>query len=424
MGLMQGRWSCRRLVAGSSIARRAATDTAPLSTRDALAAASNAPSPLRATASRAALPERGLGASTLAAPHAPPPEAADGLASPAPDYPHVSVMLREVLAAFQPVALRVFLDGTLGAGGHSAALVAAHPEMRSLFGIDLDPTAHALAGPRIAAAAAGREEELAVRLLHGNYRDLHTLLSTLSGPRPRPDGILLDLGVSSMQIDTAERGFSFMRDGPLDMRMDPSASISAEELLNSWSEADLGRIIRDYGEEKLWKVVAKRLVQARELEPIRTTHQLAKAVGHTQIGGKLGRGGRGPGKGEGKGKGVHPATRTFQALRIAVNDELGKLEEALPYAIEALAPGGRLAVISFHSLEDRIVKHAFCRAIGKPTPEQEPLTYGPGKYDFLEALEASKVATLVTRKPSLPSDDECAANPRARSAKLRVLQKL
>lgn len=342
-----------------------------------------------------------------------PSAAAPALDPAAPSPPHVSVMLHEVLAAFQPVQLRTYLDCTLGAGGHAAALAAAHPEMTTLLGIDVDPTAHGLAGPHVA-AAVGAREGFQLRQLRGNYSDLRVLLSSVSSPPPRPDGILMDLGCSSMQFDTAERGFSFQRDGPLDMRMDPTAAMSAELLLNTASEAELGRILRDYGEEKLWRVVARRLVQAREQAPISTTLQLARAVGHTQIGGK----------GKGKGKGVHPATRTFQALRIAVNDELRRLEQALPDAIAALPPGGRLAVISFHSLEDRLVKHAFLRAAGRPTPEQEELTHGPGKFAFLEELEASRVAELVTRKPLLPGEQETAANPRARSAKLRVLQKL
>ncbi|GLC41334.1 hypothetical protein PLESTB_001074200 [Pleodorina starrii] len=341
-----------------------------------------------------------------------------GASAGAPAYPHVPVMLREVLDAFQPVAMHVYLDCTLGAGGHATEMVTAHPEMRTLLGIDLDPTAHAVAEPRIRAAAADRSPELTLQLLRGNYRDLKRLLGTVSSPPPRPNGILMDLGVSSMQVDTAERGFSFMRDGPLDMRMDPTAALSAEELLNTWSEAELGRIIRDYGEEKLWRVVARRLVQAREVEPIRTTQQLVKAVGQTQLVSKGGRGGRSG------GKGIHPATRTFQALRIAVNDELQKLEKALPDAIEALAPGGRLAVISFHSLEDRLVKHAFLRAAGRPTPEEESLVHGPDKFAYLDALEQRKVADLVTRKPLLPGEMETEANARARSAKLRVLQKL
>ncbi|GFR49883.1 hypothetical protein Agub_g11987 [Astrephomene gubernaculifera] len=175
-------------------------------------------------------------------------------------FPHVSVMLREVVDAFQPITLDTFLDCTLGAGGHSSAILAAHPEMRTLLGIDLDPTAHSLAEPRLRAAAGGREH-FSLHLLRGNYRDLKALLSTVSSPPPRPNGILMDLGVSSMQVDTAERGFSFIRDGPLDMRMDPKAALSAEEVLNTWSEAELARIIRDYGEEKLWKVVARRLVR-------------------------------------------------------------------------------------------------------------------------------------------------------------------
>ncbi|GIL81766.1 hypothetical protein Vretimale_1372 [Volvox reticuliferus] len=337
-------------------------------------------------------------------------------------YPHVPVMLREVLDAFKSVTMHVYLDCTLGAGGHAAAIASAHPEMRTLLGIDLDPTAHMVAEPRIraaiAAAATGHTTELDMQFMRGNYRDLKRLLATVSCPAPRPNGILMDLGVSSMQIDTAERGFSFMRDGPLDMRMDPNAALSAEEVLNSWSEADLARIIRDYGEEKMWRVVARRIVQAREVEPIRTTQQLVKAVGNTQL---LGRGTRAS---KGSGKGIHPATRTFQALRIAVNDELQKLEKALPDAIDALAPGGRLAVISFHSLEDRIVKHAFMRATGRPTPEEENLVNGPNKFAYLDLLEQRKVADLVARKPIVADASETEANVRARSAKLRLLQKI
>ncbi|GLI69858.1 hypothetical protein VaNZ11_014575, partial [Volvox africanus] len=328
-------------------------------------------------------------------------------------YPHVPVLLREVIDAFKPVAMHVYLDCTLGAGGHAAAMVSAHPEMRTLLGIDLDPTAHMVAEPRIraaaAAAATGRTTELDMHFMRGNYRDLKRLLATVGRPALRPNGILMDLGVSSMQIDTAERGFSFVRDGPLDMRMDPNAELSAEEVLNSWSEAELGRIIRDYGEEKMWRVVARRIIQAREVEPIRTTQQLVKAVGHTQLQG------RGTRASKESSKGIHPATRTFQALRIAVNDELQKLCKAVPDAIDALAPGGRLAVISFHSLEDRIVKHAFMRATGRPTPEEENLVTGPNKFAYLDLLEQRKIADLVARKPVVADASETEANVRARS---------
>ncbi|KAG2439914.1 hypothetical protein HYH02_010543 [Chlamydomonas schloesseri] len=388
--------------------RRAASSPSPAASTSASASIPSSPS----SAPAASSPTAAAAAAAAAAASASPP-AEEAAAYP---YPHVPVMLREVLDAFAPLAVSSYLDCTLGAGGHASEMVAAHPELRTVYGIDVDPTAHALAEPRIRAAAAGRQG-FELRLLRGNYRDLRPLLATVSSPPPQPSAILMDLGVSSMQIDTAERGFSFMREGPLDMRMDPSAALSAEEVLNTWSEAELGRIIRDYGEEKLWKVVARRLVQAREVEPIRTTTQLVRAVGQTQIGGKLGKGGKGA-------KGVHPATRTFQALRIAVNDELRRLEQALPDAIAALAPGGRLAVISFHSLEDRLVKHAFARATGRPTPEDEHRTYGADKFAFLDELEASRVAYLVTRKPVLPSGEETERNPRARSAKLRVLQKL
>lgn len=328
------------------------------------------------------------------------------------------VLLQEVLQHFLPVNMRLYLDCTLGAGGHAVEVAKAHLELHTLLGIDLDPTAHRIAGERLQGALQGRAG-VTTHLLRGNYSDLKPLLATVPGANlhGRVDGILMDLGVSSMQLDTADRGFSFLRDGPIDMRMDPSASTSAEEVLNTWSEAELGRIIRDYGEEKLWRVVARRIVAARESQPIRTTQQLASVIGQTQLS-------RGKGATQRQGRGIHPSTRTFQALRIVVNDELRKLEQALPDAISALAPGGRLAVISFHSLEDRLVKHAFLRAAGRPTPEDEHLTYGPDKFDYLDRLEASAVVKQVTRKPVEAGEEEMAVNPRARSAKLRVVEKL
>ena len=213
------------------------------------------------------------------------------------------------------------------------------------------------------------------------------------------------------QIDTAERGFSFLRDGPIDMRMDPTAKLSAEDVVNTWSEAELGRILRDYGEERRWKAAAKRMVLARALAPLRTTAQLVEAMA--------------PVLGMPGGKGIHPATRLFQALRIAVNGELAAVEAALPVAIDALAPGGRLAVISFHSLEDRIVKHLFRDAAGKAPPPDE----GPVRGWQAPPLRAGppppppRVA-LLTSKPVVADEEESRTNPRARSAKLRVIEKL
>jgi len=353
-------------------------------------------------------------------------DAGDG-PSTSGEAPHVPVLLNEVLDAFKPLNVKVYVDGTLGAGGHASAMLSAHPELAVLVGIDLDPTAHKLARARL--EGVGRSD-VTLHLMRGNYSEAERFLLGLppcstpsadaaatsdgSSLYGQVDAMLMDLGCSSMQLDTAERGFSFLRDGPIDMRMDPEARLSAEEIINTWSEPELGRIIRDYGEEKMWRQVARRIAAAREEEPIRMTSQLVQAIGYTQIKS----GGR-----KGGGKQIHPATRTFQALRIAVNDELGQLEQALPAAISALAPGGRLAVISFHSLEDRVVKHAFAKAAGKPTPEEEHLTYGPDKYQFLDELEARAVGTLVTRKPVMATDAEAAMNPRSRSAKLRVLER-
>jgi len=229
------------------------------------------------------------------------------------------------------------------------------------------------------------------------------------------DAALLDLGVSSMQIDTAERGFSFLRDGPLDMRMDPGATLSAEDVVNTWSETQLGALFRDYGEERHWKGIARRIADARDKAPIRTTRQLVAAVGgnHNPRSG----GGRGGGKGD---RGKHPATRVFQALRIAVNGELQSVARVLPAAMSSLAPGGRLAVITFHSLEDRIVKWAFRQAAGM-TPSDEAL---PSYCVPFSEQVGEPMVRILTKRPVLPSMEEQTVNPRSRSAKLRVVEKL
>ncbi|GFH24757.1 SET domain-containing protein, partial [Haematococcus lacustris] len=291
-------------------------------------------------------------------------------------------------------------------------------ELRVLVGIDQDPNSHSLAQVRLLPM---QRPGLTMHFMQGNYSQVGDLLRSLplpssaapTGPDSpggnssggsgssgqampagalwgRVDGMLLDLGVSSMQLDMAERGFSFMRDGPLDMRMDPASALTAEEVVNSWSEAELGRILRTYGEEKLWRQVAHRIVQARQEGPLRSTQQLAQAVGQTRVGGPRG------------SKGIHPATRAFQAIRIAVNDELGNLERAIPEAISCLASGGRLAVISFHSLEDRVVKKAFARAAGKTSSEDEHLAYRRHTLSYPDALEAGATAQLLTRSPLIP----------------------
>lgn len=335
--------------------------------------------------------------------------------------PHRPVLLDEVLEAFEPIQLRRFVDGTLGAGGHSRAVASAHGELERLYGFDRDFTAHDLAAknlatimdvhplvdptvgePSLPPSASG---PLVVPVL-SNFAALLPALQALDpAEEPNVDGILLDLGVSSMQLDTDERGFSFMRDGPLNMRMDGSDSGTAELGVNEWSEAKLGQTIRDYGEERHWKSIARRIVERRMERRITTTQELVRAIGGKNIPGKK-----------------HPATKTFQALRIAVNGELEAVEAVIPDAIELLRPGGRLAIITFHSLEDRLVKWAFRKAAGMRTREEEddPMT---AMLNMSEVAREKKVK-LVTRKPIKPSAEEMAANPRARSSKLRVIERL
>jgi 16S rRNA (cytosine1402-N4)-methyltransferase len=257
-------------------------------------------------------------------------------------------------------------------------------------------------------------------LVRSNFVDVTSALSTGCSPpvgRGTVNGALFDLGMSSMQVDTPQRGFSFLRDGPLDMRMDPDAPLTAEEVLNTWTEDDLGVMLRDYGEERKWRPIARRLCIERAKAPLRTTTQVAAAcaavIGH-------------PPRGRNSGPGIHPATRTFQALRIAVNAELRVIEQALPAMIDFLAPGGRLAVISFHSLEDRIVKHIFRDAAGKaPPPDDAPsIRWGRRDGGLPPPPPPPAVVRLVTSKPLIADDAEARVNPRARSAKLRVVEKL
>eukprot|EP00884_Botryococcus_braunii_P010207 jgi/Botrbrau1/19188/Bobra.0077s0094.1 len=214
--------------------------------------------------------------------------------------------------------------------------------------------------------------------------------------------------MSSMQVDSAERGFSFMREGPLDMRMGPSAGITAAEIVNTWPQEELGHLIRLCGEDKFWKRIASRIVARRQQAPLTTTQDLVATIGNPAAL-KL--------KRPDWTRGLHPATRTFQALRIRVNNELEVLEKALPQAISALAPGGRLGVISFHSLEDRIVKWAFARAAGK-TPAKER-AYISRRHLLPEQAKSQPIVKVLTKHPLRASDEEAARNPRARSAKLR-----
>lgn len=282
-----------------------------------------------------------------------------------------------------------YVDGTLGAGGHAWGILDASAPDGELLGLDVDPAAIALAAERLA-MFGGR-----VHIRHGSYAQLALHLASLGWDAV--DGILLDLGASSMQFDRAERGFSFQQDGPLDMRFDPGAGHSAAELVNELPETELARLLFEYGEERQSRRAARAIVAAR---PLRSTSQLAAVIANA-LGGRR--------------SGIHPATRSFQALRIAVNSELEALAEALPQAVAALKPGGRLAVISFHSLEDRQVKQYFRR-------ESRDCICPPGQPVCTCGHRAS--IRQLGRKPVQPGEEEVAANPRARSARLRVAQKL
>lgn len=300
---------------------------------------------------------------------------------------HIPVLLEPIMDALLP-AERV-IDGTLGAGGHSRAFL--ERGAGKLLGLDLDPQALALA--REALAPFGER----AHVVHASYATMHQEAARLGWENV--DSILLDLGVSSMQLDTAERGFAFRSEGPLDMRFDPGGSRqTAAELVNHLDEDELATIFYRYGEEPQGRRLARVVVKAR---PYATTRDLATAIEQAIP--------RHP-----KDK-IHPATRVFQALRIAVNDELGTVERALPEAIALLRPGGRLGVISFHSLEDRIVKDTFkLAATDCICPPQVPVCVCGHKASV----------RLVTRKPVIATDEEIAANPRSRSAKLRIVERL
>lgn len=306
-------------------------------------------------------------------------------------HPHVSVLFNEVMEAFHEINLEVFVDGTLGAGGHAEGLLKNHPEIKRYIGFDQDPQALEIAKQRLV-------EWPSLEVINKNFQHLDAELNKKG--LTKVDGLLLDLGVSSMQLDQPEKGFSFMRDGPLDMRMDPSNPLTAEVIVNTWTEKEIGQVLRDYGEEKQWRSAARAIVQARLSQPITTTLQLSETL-LPILGWKA-------------KKGINPLTLSFQGLRIAVNRELEVLEAVLPKAIERLRPGGRLAVISFHSLEDRIVKN-FLRFAADDKYD----TSGIGGV----FLDKEPTVDLVTRKPITASEEEIKTNPRSRSAKLRVVTK-
>lgn len=310
-----------------------------------------------------------------------------------PSYPHVSVLLNEVIASFQPCRIKTFVDGTLGAGGHAKALLEAHPEIELYLGIDQDSQALTLAAERL------KPWKDKVILRHGNFADFDYFLKELQ--ISQVDGILVDLGVSSMQLDQAARGFSFSKEGPLDMRMNLESDLTAADIVNHWSEQELGRIFRDYGEEKKWRIAARAIVVARQSKPIVTTTDLVKILQPVLV--------------RNFKKGINPLTLIFQGLRICVNKELDVLETFMSKAMNTLSQKGRLAVISFHSLEDRIVKKQM-----KLAASDKWDTSGIG------GMFRDKVPEVVetTRKPMMATDDETTVNPRSRSAKLRVVEKL
>lgn len=305
------------------------------------------------------------------------------------DSPHLPVLYKEIIHALQPKQGGRYVDGTLGAGGHARGILEACAPDGQLLGLDVDPQALAIARKNLA------PYEHLIHLAQASYTTLTTQLQQLGWSEV--DGIVLDLGASSMQFDTAERGFSFMQDAPLDMRFGPHATQTAADIVNSYPERELADLIYEFGEERDSRKIARAIVDKR---PLHTTRELVAAIEAVS---------------PRRGARVHPATRTFQALRIAVNDELSSIREALPQAVAALGSKGRLAVISFHSLEDRIVKEFF-------REQSKDLVNPP--YEQLYEVERKAIIKEVNRKPITPSDEETKNNSRARSAKLRIAEKI
>ena len=302
---------------------------------------------------------------------------------------HKPVLYQEIIHALQPRSGGRYVDGTLGAGGHARGILEACAPDGQLLGLDVDPQALAIARETLA-PYEGR-----AHLVQASHITLSEQLASLNWNGI--DGIVLDLGASSMQFDNAERGFSFMQDGPLDMRFGPHLTMSAADIINSYDERELADIIFKYGEDRDSRKIARAIVQAR---PLHTTGELVAVIEKAS---------------PRRGDKIHPATQTFQALRIVVNEELAAVEITLPQAVAALKSGGRCAVISFHSLEDRIVKDYF-------REQSKDLVNPP--YERIYEVERKAVVKLVNRKPILPTEEEMRDNPRARSAKLRVVEKL
>ena len=309
------------------------------------------------------------------------------------EFQHKSILLNECMEGLSIKADGIYVDGTLGGGGHSFHIAERLSDKGRLIGIDQDEDAIEAATKRLA------QFKQRVTIVRDNYEHFQEILSTLS--IPAVDGILLDLGVSSYQFDEADRGFSYRFDAPLDMRMDKRQDFTAKDLINNYSEAELYHIIRDYGEDKFAKNIAKHIVLERAKKPIETTFELSEVISHA-IPMKM------------RVQGGHPAKKTFQAIRIALNRELEVLEESLDGMIKALKPGGRLCIITFHSLEDRIVKRAF-RTAEDPCicPKDFPIC----------TCGRKSLGKVISKKAILPSDLEREENPRSKSAKLRIFER-
>lgn len=310
------------------------------------------------------------------------------------EFQHKSVLLQECIDALNIRPDGIYLDGTLGGAGHSSQIARRLTEGGRLIGVDRDRTALAAAKERLAPYADR------VTLVHSNFAEIDAILDSLG--IPAVDGMLFDLGVSSPQLDDASRGFSYMADAPLDMRMDKDDALTAGAVVNTWPQGELRRILYDYGEERYAPQIAAAICRAREKAPIETTLELVDIIRSAMPAQAL-------------REKQHPAKRSFQAIRIAVNDELGTVSRMMQAAVGRLNPGGRLAVITFHSLEDRIVKSEMQQAArGCTCPPEFPVCVC-GKKPLVK---------LVTRKPIVSGPAELEENPRARSAKLRVAEKL
>ena len=309
------------------------------------------------------------------------------------EFYHVSVLLDECIEGLNIKPDGIYVDGTLGGAGHSSQ-IAKRLTTGRLIGIDRDPVALKAAGERLAPYGDR------VTLVHSNFCEIAQVLEELG--IPGVDGILLDLGVSSPQLDDGSRGFSYMADAPLDMRMNSEDALSAYDVVNTWPQEELKRILYDYGEERYAPQIARAICNKREITPIETTLELVDVIRSAMPAAAL-------------REKQHPAKRSFQAIRIAVNDELGSVEKVMRDAIPALNPGGRLAIITFHSLEDRIVKNGMTAASkGCTCPPNFPVCVC-GKKPQVK---------LISRKPIVSSQEELDRNPRARSAKLRVCEKI